>query len=141
VNHLAPWLLFGAAFMAAPLAHAQKLSDIECFKSPTCRAEKEAVAQAQAEARERDHKAALARQAQQEADEERAEAALKKACGKDYMAPRIGMPIKRALQCLGGFALVRQVNRKDGVLSTYESNDGEAWLHELGGRVVAWGQN
>lgn len=71
-----------------------------------------------------------------EAADARRVAALRKACGKDYMTPRIGMPIERALQCLGKFRRTGQVNRKDGVLTTY--TNGSAMLQEIDGKLVSW---
>lgn len=61
----------------------------------------------------------------------------KAACGADYLTPRIGMPIDRALQCVGAFRLQGQINRADGVLSTYLG--ARRYLHVMDGRVVAWG--
>ncbi|MEY2690365.1 MAG: hypothetical protein RL375_4565 [Pseudomonadota bacterium] len=71
-----------------------------------------------------------------EAEDARRQAALRKACGKDYMAPRIGMPIKRALQCLGEFRMISQVSRQDGILSTYVNED--AMLQAIDGKLVSW---
>lgn len=66
------------------------------------------------------------------------EAAARKACGQDYMTPRVGMPLKRAQLCLGELDLQGQVNRKDGVLSTYYGAG--FYVHEMDGRVVSWGR-
>lgn len=63
--------------------------------------------------------------------------ALKASCGSDYLAPKIGMPIGRALQCVGKYKLTAQLNRADGVVTTYTGAAG--YLHVMDGRVVAWG--
>lgn len=84
-------------------------------------------------------------QAQRDA-EERAEArrdaaataARKAACGSDYANPRIGMTLERAQQCVGNYKLVGQLNRADGVVSTYLGP--KRYLHVMGGQIVAWGE-
>lgn len=60
----------------------------------------------------------------------------KDACGDDYGTPKIGMTIDRAQQCVGKFKLVSQLNRPDGVVSTYRT--GSTVIHVMGGRIVAW---
>lgn len=112
------------------------LSDIECFKSPACRESNEARGAEAQRRRDEEHRRDLAAQAAEEAAQARQDAVLKKACGKDYMTPRIGMPIKRALQCLGQFRMSGQVNRKDGVLTTYVNDD--AMLQAIDGKLVGW---
>jgi hypothetical protein len=87
-------------------------------------------------------------QAEREADDRRNEqadrkaqartTALKSACGADYLAPRIGMPIDRALQCAGKYRVTAQLNRADGVITTYSGPGG--YLHVMSGRVVSWGR-
>lgn len=80
-------------------------------------------------------------QAVQTANDRRAEARrtqVKQMCGADYMTPSIGMSIGRAKECLGRMKLTGQINRKDGVVSTYVGATG--YLHVMDGRVVAWGR-
>jgi hypothetical protein len=64
-------------------------------------------------------------------------AARKKTCGDDYRAPRIGMTLERAMQCVGQFRLATQSNRAGGMLSTYHSD--ALYIEEYGGRLVGWG--
>ncbi|WP_200227843.1 hypothetical protein [Rubrivivax gelatinosus] len=100
---------------------------------------------AERQAREAETAAEVARQEAADRAERAAEAraqakavaAKRAACGADYLAPRIGMPIDRALQCVGAFRLQGQINRADGVLSTYLG--ARRYLHVMDGRVVAWG--
>lgn len=61
----------------------------------------------------------------------------KKTCGKDYRAPRVGMTLERAMQCVGQFRLATQSSRSGGFLSVYHA-DG-LYIEEYGGKVVAWG--
>jgi hypothetical protein len=61
----------------------------------------------------------------------------KKTCGDDYRAPRVGMTLERAMQCVGQFRLATQSSRSGGVLSVYHA-DG-VFIEEYGGKVVAWG--
>lgn len=70
---------------------------------------------------------------QQEATEQ---AALKKKCGGDYHKPRVGMTLTRARQCVGELYLVSQMNRKDGVISTYRGSGG--YIYVMGGKIVMW---
>lgn len=83
----------------------------------------------------------------QEAADERAERAeqkrqaaavadMKARCGGDYKSPSIGMRIERAQECVAPVKLVSQINRADGVVSTYRS--GSLTLHVMSGRVMAW---
>lgn len=64
------------------------------------------------------------------------EAALKRKCGKDYMNPRIGMTLARAQLCIGDLTLESQINRKDGVISTY--SDGYTYINVMSDRIVSW---
>jgi hypothetical protein len=87
-------------------------------------------------------------QAKREAEDRRSEladrkaqartTAIKSACGADYLTPKIGMPIDRALQCVGKYRVTAQLNRADGVITTYSGPGG--YLHVMGGRVVSWGR-
>lgn len=89
-------------------------------------------------------KAAMAKERE---DDERAEriakkrrdietADLKARCGNDYKTPSIGMRIERVQECIAPTKLVSQLNRADGVVSTYRS--GEFTFHVMSGRVMAW---
>lgn len=84
----------------------------------------------------------LDREEREEAARERKaasqQAALKNACGEDYRAPRIGMHIRRAELCAGPLTLTGQINRRDGVLSTYAGPG--LYVHVIDGTVVAWGR-
>ncbi|MBQ1766859.1 MAG: hypothetical protein IIZ92_28695 [Aquincola sp.] len=99
--------------------------------------------------RKAENEAAIARTSAWLDREERAEAArerkaashqaaMKSACGDDYRAPRIGMHIRRAELCAGPLTLTGQINRRDGVLSTY-SGPG-LYVHVIDDTVVAWGR-
>ena len=101
---------------------------------------------------EREKEAAEAEDRQRKADEEwdrqdqsrqkKAAAAVaekKKQCGDDYQTPKIGMAIERARQCVGNIKMTGQLNRADGVVSTYEIR-GKLYLHVMNGRVVSWGK-
>lgn len=68
-----------------------------------------------------------------------AKAAAQARCGADYKAPRIGMPIARAQECVAPMRVTGQVNRADGVLTTYRSGSG-AFFHTMNGLIVAWGR-
>lgn len=118
------------------------MSDAECFKSSECRQQKEAAAQVRRERQEQE------KAAQQEAIE-RAEAgrvkratavtsAQKQQCGDDYKTPRIGMTIDRVKECVTSVKLTAQINRADGIVSTYQG--GGAYFHVMDGRVVSWGR-
>lgn len=65
-----------------------------------------------------------------------AEAAARATCGDDFKSPRVGMSLERAKQCVGKFKMVAQINRADGVVTTYRGNAGT--LHVMQGVVVAW---
>lgn len=66
------------------------------------------------------------------------ENAIKDKCGVDYKTPQIGMKISRANECVGKFRLSAQINRADGVVSTYEGNG--MYLHVMDGHIVSWGK-
>jgi hypothetical protein len=59
-------------------------------------------------------------------------------CGADYKAPRIGMSIDRVSACVTTVKLKGQLNRADGVVSTYEG--GNAYFHVMDGKIVSWGK-
>lgn len=65
------------------------------------------------------------------------DAARKQECGADYRILSIGMPIERAKRCVANFKLAGQINRADGVVSTYRS--GRYYAHVMDGRIVSWG--
>ncbi|MFP5473081.1 MAG: hypothetical protein ACLGJD_05525 [Gammaproteobacteria bacterium] len=117
-------------------------SDIECFQSPSCRSEAEARnAKARARAEEEERQRAHADARAEEAVRRRAAAsksAMQSKCGDDYKAPRIGMNIDRVRECVTSVRLTSQINRADGIVSTYEG--GGAYFHVMDGRVVAWGR-
>lgn len=60
----------------------------------------------------------------------------KTACGDDYKNLQIGMTVNQMQQCVAPFKLVGQLNRADGVVSTYRS--GSVYAHVMSGRVVSW---
>ena len=63
-------------------------------------------------------------------------AALKEYCGVDYKNPTIGMKLDRVKECVAPVKLVSQINREDGVVSTYQY--GSLFIHTMSGNVVAW---
>lgn len=65
--------------------------------------------------------------------------AKKERCGNDYGIPRIGMTLSRAQECAGTFKLKGQINRADGIVSTYTGSG--KYLHVMDNRVVSWGPN
>lgn len=96
---------------------------------------------------ERDEEQAMGLKAQQEQiqwEKATAKAASarvakqKSACGEDYRSPRIGMTISRAKECVADFRLQGQINRADGVVSTYTA--GRMYLHVMDGKIVSWGR-
>lgn len=62
---------------------------------------------------------------------------LKAECGEDYRRVRVGMQFSRVEKCVGNFHLTSQINRVDGILSTYENKSG--FVHVMDGLVVSWG--
>lgn len=65
--------------------------------------------------------------------------ALRKAeCGADYQTIQIGMQISRAQKCVAPFKLKGQINRADGVVSTYVA--GSTYAHVMDGKIVSWGK-
>lgn len=65
-------------------------------------------------------------------------AASKERCGNDYKAPRIGMSIDRVKECVTSVKMTGQLNRADGVVTTYEG--GNAYFHVMDSRIVSWGK-
>jgi Rps23 Pro-64 3,4-dihydroxylase Tpa1-like proline 4-hydroxylase len=66
------------------------------------------------------------------------EAKRKALCGLDYRNIQIGMQITRAQQCVANFKITGQLNRADGVVTTYHS--GRFYAHVMDGKIVAWGK-
>jgi len=64
-------------------------------------------------------------------------AATKERCGDDYKSPRVGMHIERVKVCVTAVRLTAQINRADGVVSTYQGAG--AYFHVMNGVVVSWG--
>jgi len=76
----------------------------------------------------------------EEARDRKAVAAMKTRCGTDYKAPRIGMPIERAQQCVApSMQVTGYIHRADGEITTYTTNNG-TFFHVMKGVVVAWGR-
>lgn len=126
------------------LKEQQPLSDADCHNSPSCRADVERRIRAREEHWRQVDELAAARREREQAHAERQEAkktsALKAQCGVDYKNPTIGMPIERVRQCVASSLTVAgQVNRADGVVTTYTTSSG-AFFHVMKGRVVAWGR-
>lgn len=65
-------------------------------------------------------------------------ASVKTKCGDDYKSPKIGMRLERVQECVVAVKLRSQLNRADGVVSTYEG--GNAYFHIMDGRIVSWGK-
>lgn len=113
------------------------------------RREQEAQIEAARTERKKEHEARMADlDAKRRADElaeakaDAAAAAREKArkltCGADYKNPQVGMRIERAQECIAAMQVTAQVNRADGVLTTYVG--GGAYFHVMDGRIVAWGR-
>ena len=103
--------------------------------------DKQAYAASLAEDREASAKRAAVFEAQGAAESRKSEALAatrKAACGKDYLNPQIGMAIERAQQCVGAFKVSAQLNKADGVVTTYRGNS--TYLHVMSGRIVSWGR-
>jgi len=73
---------------------------------------------------------------QQQAKQQALQADLKRRCGDDYLAPKIGMTATRLSECVPALKLYSQLNRADGVVSIYTGRG--LMVHLLGGQVVAW---
>lgn len=127
---------------------AAALSSIqaEAQAAAIARTQREARWAAEREARQVASDAEQAARRQRLLDDERTEAsrerdavAKKKAtCGDDYLAPKIGMSIERAKQCVSpSLRVFGQVNRADGVVTIYRTGSG-ATFHAMNGVIVAW---
>ena len=121
---------------------SKPLRDIDCFNSPDCRREKEAAATVRREREEQTKQAEQEAIEKREADETRriatAVAAGKAKCGDDYKSPKIGMSIDRVRACVTPVKLKGQLNRADGVVSTFVG--GNAYFHVMEGRIISWGK-
>jgi hypothetical protein len=127
-----------AATAAASAAEQRKAYEAKIEK---LRRDNEAVAAvyAEAEAQSRARLEELERTEKREAAKaSKATAAKKAACGADYMRVRIGMDVARVQQCVTSMRVTGQIQRADGVLTTYAG--GGAFFHVMNGRIVAWGQ-
>jgi len=72
----------------------------------------------------------------QEAKERRVTAQLKKQCGADFRRPMIGQTVTRFQLCVAQVDEIGQINRTDGVVTTYEGSG--YIIQAMNGRVVAW---
>jgi flagellar biosynthesis GTPase FlhF len=64
------------------------------------------------------------------------ENSMREKCGADFRQIRIGMTLSRAQQCVGKFILKSQINRADGVVSTYAN--GATYINVMDERIVSW---
>ena len=86
---------------------------------------------------EAENKRLQAEYASAEAARKIKEETLKSECGNDYKVVRVGMKFSRVKKCVGNFNLTSQVNRSDGIISTYENKYG--FVHVMDNLVVSWG--
>jgi hypothetical protein len=116
-------------------------SDIECAASQECTERRRRTAEAFELARKQEierRNQEIERQAAAEEERHRKrESARRSACGADYQTPQIGMTIDRVTQCVAKLTKIAQLNRADGVVTTYRTGSG-AVFHAMDGRVVAW---
>lgn len=62
--------------------------------------------------------------------------AQKKLCGNDYQKPAIGQTIPRFEQCVAKLAAAGQINRVDGVVTTYQ---GRGYIvHAMNDKIISW---
>lgn len=118
----------------------EKLSAADCARYPQCVSYRDAQAKREAEAallRRADEE--WKREEREEAARNKAEAVRRAACGGDYKAPRVGMSIERVRQCVAPLKVAGQINRKDGVVTTFVTSSG-AYFHAMDGLVIAWGR-
>lgn len=99
---------------------------------------KEAAYQARYEASQRENEARLAKLEKERQERIAAAKAKREKCGADYLKPRIGMAIERAKECVAPLRLDSQINRADGVLSTYTARG--VYVHVMDGVIVSWGK-
>lgn len=121
---------------------SKPLKDIDCFNSPDCRREREAAATVRREREEQIKQSEMEAIEKQEAAAARrtaiAVAAGRAKCGDDYKNPKIGMSIDRVRACVTQVKLKGQLNRADGVVSTFVG--GNAYFHVMEGRIISWGK-
>lgn len=120
-----------------------RMSDIDCFNSTECRAQREAAAQMRRDRSAQEDAAEREAQEREQAASERKAAALESAkktkCGADYKKPSIGMTMDRVRECVStSFKEAGQTNTAQGVVTTYRAPGG--YLHVIDGRVVQWGK-
>lgn len=89
--------------------------------------------QYEAEAAEDERRERVAAKRQAQIVEEK-----KAICGDDYGQAKIGMSLARAQQCVAKFKLSSEINRADGIISTYTA--GAMYIHVMNGRIVSWGR-
>jgi hypothetical protein len=130
---------------AASNARYEKAQALRREKQEAQRLEQEAQAakwREEADARKAEADRQREREEQIEARSAKAAAAKetqrKQACGDDYRNIRVGMPIERAKACVANLRLTGQINRTDGVVSTYQA--GRLYAHVINGKIVSWGQ-
>jgi hypothetical protein len=69
-------------------------------------------------------------------DRERELAARRQRCGRDYMRVDLGMSWARVVDCAGPFNTISQINRRQRVVTTYESMHFRVSV--IDGKVAAW---
>ena len=112
------------------VARRQAIRDAENEKQKVETEARQAAYKRQSEADDRAY-AATERKAVANAE------ARKVKCGADYKAPRIGMTVDRVNECVTVVKLKGQINRADGVVSTFIG--GGAYFHAMDGKIVSWG--
>jgi preprotein translocase subunit SecD len=91
---------------------------------------------AQEAADEREYQLELKRERAASAKQQKQVAEKRAICGDDYQNPKIGMSLARLNQCVAKVKLVSQINRADGVVSTYQS--GNLTVHAMDNLVISW---
>lgn len=102
----------------------------------------QAAAEREAQARAQRVAAAAKLEAQAAAEEREArrqDRVRRKVCGSDYANPQVGMHMARVRNCVGDVVLLGQVNRAEGVVSTYRSGRLLLTVHK--DRIVAWSRH
>lgn len=119
----------------------QPLSEVECIAAPGCIEQVDARARARREYwAEQDRKEQEGRDRAEDVAErkvQQAAAIVKTRCGADYKAPRIGMSIARAQECVTPMQVTGQINRADGIVTTYRGGGG-SYFHAMNGVIVSW---
>lgn len=135
------------AMLLAPLAAgAQTLqqqidADEAAHKAAVQRASREATERERTEQAQREALMAKAnaQAASDEREARRQDQVRRKVCGTDYANPQVGMHMARVRSCVGDVVLLGQVNRADGVVSTYRSGRLLLTVHK--DRIVAWSRH